>query len=103
MPAEIINPFKLVKPLKYTSGEASCRRCQHTWDAFVPEGTTQIECPECKTMCGAFRWPFGTNQGEEGYHCNCGCEDFFIMRRPGQANGAVYCRGCGLEALGWFE
>lgn len=84
-------------------GEAICANCKHEWSATAPVGTTQIECPSCSTLRGAWKHPFGTCEGDDAYICNCGGEDFYISRREGQTIGAVRCRGCGKEATGWFE
>lgn len=86
----------------HASGECICANCRHEWVAAAPVGVTQLECPKCGTHRGAFKYPFGPQPGDEAFHCNCGSETFFIMRKPGQASGAVHCRGCGAEATGWF-
>ncbi|MEH6483041.1 MULTISPECIES: hypothetical protein [Pseudomonas] len=87
----------------HASGEAICRNCKHEWAAVAPVGVTQLECPECSTEQGAFKYPFGPAVGDDSYTCNCGSEDFFIMRKAGNVSGEVRCRQCGVEALGWFE
>lgn len=87
----------------HASGVAICGNCKHEWVAVAPAGQRNLECPQCSTERGAFKFPYGPNDGCEGYQCNCGSEDFFIMRRGSQGNGAVYCRGCGSETTGWFE
>ena len=87
----------------HSTGEAVCGNCKHEWVAVVPAGETQLECPECSTHRGAFKYPFGPCEGDESFQCDCGSKDFFIMRKAGHVNGEVHCRGCGMEALGWFE
>lgn len=94
-------PRESVEP--HAAGECICANCRHEWIGAATVGATQLECPECGTHRGAFKYPFGPQVDEDGYQCNCGSETFFIMRRQGQASGAVYCRGCGLEAAGWFK
>jgi len=96
-----ILPFS--QPEKRSCGEAVCANCQHEWVATAPAGVTQLECSECGTMRGAFKHPFGPSEGDFSFMCSCGSEDFFLMRKADQACGAVYCRGCGNEATGWFE
>ena len=94
-------PFS--RPEKHASGEAICANCRNEWVASAPAGVTQLECAECGTMRGAFKHPFGASEGDYSFSCSCGCEDFFLMRKADQACGAVYCRGCGNEATGWFQ
>jgi hypothetical protein len=88
---------------RHSVGDAICGNCRHEWVATAPAGTTQLECPEYATHRGAFKHPFGPCEGDESFKCNCGSFDFYISRKPGHASGAVYCRGCGNEATGWFE
>ena len=78
----------------HCAGEAICSHCKHEWVAAAPVGCRNLECPSCGTHQGIFKWPFSPAEGDESYQCNCGSDDFFIMRRPGWANGAVFCRGC---------
>ena len=87
----------------HSAGEAICTQCKHEWVAVAPAGQRDLECPSCSSHRGVFKWPYGPSEGDEGYRCNCGSDDFFIMRRGKQSNGAVHCRGCGTEATGWFE
>lgn len=94
-------PFE--RPEPHSAGEAICGNCRYEWVATAPAGIVQLECPECGTRRGAFKYPFGPSEGDESYQCNCGSGNFFIMRKKGHASGAVHCRGCGNEALGWFE
>jgi len=93
-----------LKPAKkHRSGQAICRGCRHEWVAVTEGDGIDLECPECSTMKGTFRWPYGPSEGQLGYQCNCGCEDYFIMRRDHQSVAGVFCRNCGDEATGWFE
>lgn len=87
----------------HSSGEAICTNCKHEWVAVAPAGDVQLDCPSCSTACGLFKHPFGPSVGDLSYSCNCGSDLFFIMKKPGAANGSTFCRGCGLEATGWFE
>lgn len=88
-----------------SEGECVCSNpnCKHEWIGDAPAGATQVECPKCYTMQGHFKWPFGAQPDELAYECNCGCEDFFIMKKSMSHSPAVYCRGCGCEATGWIE
>jgi predicted SprT family Zn-dependent metalloprotease len=74
----------------------------HEWVGVMPAGSTQLECPICHTHHGAMKYPFGATGDELEYQCNCGSQDFFIMKREASKVAAVYCRGCGVEATGWF-
>ena len=96
-----IVPLKREEP--HLSGEAVCTGCGHEWVAVAPVGMTQLECPECGSSKGLFKHPFGPAEGELSYECSCGSDLFFIKKTKHQASGAVYCRGCGVEAVGWFE
>ncbi|MBD1554784.1 hypothetical protein [Pseudomonas typographi] len=101
-----MNIIQLVRPepaAPHAAGECVCAQCKHEWVGMAPVGVTQLECPECHTHRGAFKYPFGPQEGVESFTCGCGSETFFIMRKPGHANGTVHCRGCGVEATGWFE
>ncbi|WLG43172.1 hypothetical protein [Pseudomonas sp. FP1740] len=86
--------------------EATCLSCRQEWFASGTHGTCNFECP----YCGAFKGKVNVNVNElhepeahdEGFRCQCGGENFFIMRKKNQKSGAVYCRECGTEAKGWF-
>lgn len=100
MTAEVLE-FK--KPESHHAGTAVCRGCKHQWVA-VTEGTgTELECPQCLTMKGAFKWPYGAAKGQYIFTCKCGCEDFFIMAPTETATAAVYCRNCGEEKEEWWS
>ena len=66
---------------KWSSGEAICLKCGHTWDAICPENVTDsLECSECGLCFGRFRYPYALNVGEEVYQCDCGGQNFEIAR-----------------------
>lgn len=97
------NVIELKPPQKYRSGAAICRGCRHEWAAVTDGDGTDLECPACSSMKGTFRWPYGPAEDQLGYQRNCGCDDYFIMKRDHQSAAAVYCRNCGDEATGWFK
>lgn len=69
-----IHEFKPKDP--HLSGEAHCIYCDHKWTAVAPVGTTQLECPECRTLKGVFTYPCEP-EGER-WECQCGCQLFWI-------------------------
>ena len=71
-------------------GEAFCYQCNHTWQAVAPIGTTQLECPECHTMKGLWKFPFAPNEGQEVWQCNCGNQLFYLT-----PDGPL-CANCGI-------
>lgn len=36
----------------YRSGSVTCRGCGRTWNAIWPEGTDELECPDCGELSG---------------------------------------------------
>lgn len=60
------------------SGQAFCLRCKHEWVACSPVGVLDLECPECKTMKGRFRFEFQPADGQLIRVCNCGNEYFYL-------------------------
>lgn len=89
--------------VKHRTGAAICRGCRHEWDAVTEGDGLDLECPECATMKGTFKWTYGACEGQAEYKCNCGCFDYFIMKKTPESVAAVYCRNCGNESVGWFE
>lgn len=88
---------------RHRSGKAICRGCKHEWVAVVTdEDGTELECPECSTMKGTFKWPYAPCEGQFAFVCACGCEDFFIMARTEKGDASVYCRNCGDEKIEWW-
>lgn len=72
-------PLKPPEKEQMFVGEAFCNHCRHEWTARAPEGTTQLECPECHTLKGMFRGEHSPSDGEERRECACGGQLFFIM------------------------
>ena len=94
----IVNLFKKKAPepeireenLPHGSGEAFCMQCGHDWVAVAPVGTKQLECPNCKTMKGLFKWPFAPNPEMLVRNCDCGNQYFWLTQE------GHMCPNCGL-------
>lgn len=83
----------------FNSGAAVCRACHHEWTAISRSEAIELECPMCNTMNGHFKWPFSANEGELTYSCECGCEDFFIVKNKPYSKTQIKCRSCGKESI----
>lgn len=97
------NVVSLFPTAKHRSGQAICNGCRHEWIAVIEGDAIELECPECLTMKGHLKWPYGACSGQYIFTCKCGCEDFFIMARTETATAAVYCRNCGDEKEEWWS
>lgn len=73
----------------HVHGDAVCFQCKHTWIATSTIGTVQLECPNCKTMKGLFRFPFAPNENQLLRKCSCGCQLFYITHE------GHMCTNCG--------
>jgi predicted RNA-binding Zn-ribbon protein involved in translation (DUF1610 family) len=82
--------------------EATCLSCRQELFASGTHGTCNFECPHCGAFKGKVNELHEPGANDEGFRCQCGGENFFIMRTKNQKSGAVYCRECGTEAKGWF-
>lgn len=85
------------------TGTAICRACKHEFEAVVPVGQFHFECPACNEHKAVFKYTFAAGEKEYEYECACGFKDFYIWKKTIYSNGIVRCRGCGMEATGWFE
>ena len=81
--------FKKVN-VPHAAGEAFCLQCKHEWVAVAQSGVVQLECPECKTLKGLFKFPFNVQAGEQIRFCNCG-NNLFIITPEGHL-----CPNCGI-------
>lgn len=63
---------------RHASGEAFCLHCRHEWIAVATLGTTQLECPECRTMKGKWRFEFKPAPGSLVRECSCGNQLFYL-------------------------
>lgn len=76
--------------VQHGEGDAFCIQCGHEWIAVSPTGTTQLECPECHTLKGLYRFPFNFEEGTLVRECNCGNRLFYLSQ-----NGHL-CANCGI-------
>lgn len=78
------------------SGPAVCIACKHQWQAVVPVGVFELECPACSSMRGVLRW----NPRREGYAyvCKCGCDMFSFVSGRG-----LECLACGVLHEQFYE
>lgn len=74
----------------HIAGEARCVQCGHEWVAVCPAGTTELECPQCKTNKGVLKFSCAPADGEV-WACNCGCDIFRITRDE------TICYKCGVS------
>jgi hypothetical protein len=86
--------------LKYLS-EVFCSKCQTVWMASGSHGMLGLECPVCQEQSGRVLMEHKPSDAEEEFNCNCGSKLFLIKRFKGY-QASVYCRYCGIEAVGWF-
>lgn len=63
---------------QHGQGEAFCFACKHTWQAVVPTGVTEFECPNCGTMKGRWKFHFYPSPGTKIRVCDCGNELFYL-------------------------
>lgn len=70
--------FKRKEP--HGSGEAFCIGCGHEWVAVAPVGVTHLQCPECKTMKGHFKFEYYPEVGSFVRECNCGNQLFYLTK-----------------------
>lgn len=61
----------------HVAGEAICLCCKHEWIATAPVGTHQLDCPECDTSKGVFKYPVEP-RSEYIWQCDCGSNLFFV-------------------------
>ena len=86
----IVLPFK-PKPAEQTgAGEAFCLQCGCEWYAVAPTGVTQLECPQCHTMKGLFRFGFEPCEGGMVRECQCGNRLFYLTPE------GHMCANCGI-------
>lgn len=75
---------------QHGAGEAFCIACKHTWAAVAPTGTIDLECPECGTMKGRWKFEFAPSEGQLIRVCNCG-NCYFYLTPDGHL-----CANCGI-------
>lgn len=87
-----MNKVVELRPAKdpHACAEAFCLQCGHTWIGVAPAGTVQLECPECHTMKGLFKFPFNFEVGALVRECNCGNQLFYLSPE------GHLCANCGI-------
>lgn len=78
--------FDITQNLPHISGEVVCLECRHEWMGVAPIGTTELECSECGTLKGAWKYMAAP---EVVFECNCGNQHFYIDPE------GVMCARCG--------
>ena len=75
---------------QWGQGPAFCIGCDHTWQAVAPAGTTELECPSCRTMKGKWKFEFMPSGDQMVRQCNCGNQLFYLT-----PDGHL-CANCGI-------
>lgn len=75
-------------PGKHGQGPARCLGCRHEWQAVVPVGTTQLDCPACGAWKGVL---CGKYMPGVVWECKCGGDLFYLS-----PEGAM-CPNCGMS------
>lgn len=81
----------------HVSGHALCLVCGTEWIAVAPLGTTDLLCPRCGTLRGAWRYPFSSGESYGVFTCGnagCGCQHMMIRKHPTGGYWVSCCR-CG--------
>ena len=74
----------------HVAGTLFCMGCDHEWTAVWKQGTTEFECPECKSMRG--RNKFDVSPAPESIFWQCtSCTNQLFYLLPDR----VHCPGCG--------
>lgn len=85
------NVVKLFKPnteAYWTTGQANCSKCSHTWVAVVEGTPPSIECPSCNHLSGALENSTKLSPNNVVWTCVCGTDTFHIT-----PTGHI-CTGC---------
>lgn len=85
------------KMIPHLFGTAVCLACQNEWTAEAPLEIFELECPECRTMRGVWRYPISAPEDYATWTCtvnNCGCQHMTIETHK---DGGYYiaCCKCG--------
>lgn len=77
---------------KHIAGALYCQGCNHEWTAVWAPGTTEFECPECKSMRGRNKFDVAPAPGSQVWSCtSCSNQLFNLM--PDR----IHCPGCGQQ------
>jgi len=88
---EVVN---FIEKQPHLSGEAICKACCHEWTAVAPIGTVELECPNCSTEKGLYRYGALPVDGVV-WICNCGCDVFRVL------DSGFICYSCGVRQSGF--
>lgn len=72
----------------HLSGPAVCMACKHEWEAVVPVGTIELECPNCHIHKGLLKYGC---EPTTAWVCGCGCHVFMLS---GESHEMI-CWNCG--------
>ena len=76
----------------HIAGALYCMGCSHEWTAVWKPGTTEFECPECKSMRGRNKFDVMPALDAQSWTCvACGNQLFHLLR------DRVHCPGCGKQ------
>jgi len=76
----------------HVSGHLYCRGCNHEWVAVWEQGTTEFECPECKSMRGRSKFDVAPAPETQVWGCtHCDNQLFNLLK------DRVHCPGCGQQ------
>lgn len=92
LPANVVSLQDRLKS-QTMRGDAFCLQCGHHWVAVAPPGTVRLECPECHTEKGLFKFECVVPDGTAVWECGCG-NQLFYLTPVGHlcANCGVYAR-----------
>jgi hypothetical protein len=76
-------------------GPCKCIGCGHEWHGVAPIGTMWVDCPSCELPKGHPKHPFGAQEGDLIFTCNCGSEALTAYQRKGRFY--LRCMACGDE------
>ena len=74
----------------HVSGALYCMACDHEWTAVWPQGTTEFQCPECKSMRGRNKFDVSPGDGAIVWQCTS-CTNQLFNLLPDR----IHCPGCG--------
>lgn len=76
-------------------GLARCCACQHEWTAVAPHGAQWLECPNCGTHKGLYRYACLPGEGDRIFVCGCGCD--VLTAYLHQRLFRLRCVSCGID------
>lgn len=85
------------RPDPHISGAAICLACRHEWTGVAPIGVFELECPECSTMRGVWRYPLKSSADYAIWTCTvdgCECQHMTIAAHK-EGGYWIECCRCG--------